>query len=186
LVRKSLAQLAGKQDPACRPQLLKHADHALRDAAYTFFEMTVADILLAYERDKNLAVNSCQCNNYIWKSADSRKALHDISWEACTELNDGRLDLANAFNFKEQKMRALHPDWFKDEDMEPLMGEDEKVAMSAATKADIKSVVEAIGSHDAALTEILSGSSNTSNIILVRLGWIFWFSLGILVASIWH
>ncbi|MFZ6761024.1 hypothetical protein ACO0K9_27805 [Undibacterium sp. Ji50W] len=184
LVRKSLAHLAAKTKPDLRKELLKHRDPAIRDAIYTFYDMTSDEVLAAYYIDKNLAVNSCQQNDYVWRRPDSRKALHDISWKACGELNNNYLDSANAYNFWEAEKRKSHPDWFKDEEENS-----EVVVITPVTKADIETLVEAVGSNEHLIREgilLATQTGKTVSTILTQLGWVWWFSLGALVASFLH
>ncbi len=185
LVRKSLAHLAGKQKPELKRQILKHADPAVRDAVYTYFDMKPDEILAAYATDKNLAVNSCQRNDYVWRTPENRKALRDISWKACGELNNNYMDSANAYNYHGERQKKLHPDWFVGEED----GDDEDKADMPATKGDIAGLAESLKAQDGFMREhanlsIQSGQQIST--ILARLGWVWWFSLGALVASLAH
>ena len=181
LVRKSLAHLAGKQKPELKRQMLKHADPAVRDAAYTFFEMKPDDILAAYDMDKNLAVNSCQRNDFVWRTPDNRKALHDISWKACGELNNNYMDSANAYNYQEERQKNLHPNWFEGEDDDDVDKSD-----FPATKADIEALTEAVGGNEYLIRESTKLMNQKTSAINDRLGWVWWFALGALAASLWH
>ena len=184
LVRKSLAHLAAKNKPDLRKELLKHVDPAIRDAVYTFYDMTPDEVLAAYDLDKNLAVNSCQRNDYVWRRPESRKALHDISWKACGELNNNYMDSANVYNYWAAEKKKSHPDWFKDEELDS-----ESAGSAPATKADIETLTEAVGGNEYLIREsmLMSGQiGQAAATILARLGWVWWFSLGALAASLWR
>jgi hypothetical protein len=64
--------------------------------------LSVETIQAAFERDKNLAVNLCQRNDRLWRNAETRGALCDVSW-AILDFNDSHMDSANTFNYLEDK-----------------------------------------------------------------------------------
>ena len=185
LVRQALVKLIVSNDRQRISEFLASDDHAFRAAIYELGEMNPEQILAAYERDKNLAANCCQQNLYIWRSPQTRKALYDISWGVCT-FNDNYMDSANAYNDKADELKAKYPDWFKDEEPNDWMDEDEKAAITPATKADTNAATEIIGGTEGLVRESMAVSSITSNIILPRLQWVWWFALGALVVSLWR
>lgn len=179
--RKALAQLASSS-AELQSELLVSDDPAFRDAVYTSGSMSSEQILAAYERDKNLAVNSGQRNDQIWRSAESRKALHDISWKAC-EFNNNYMDSANAYNYWEAEKRKAHPEWFKYEDdaVDPTT--------AAATKADVQTLVEAAAGSDYLIREnmtMIAQLKAALDGVNERLGWVWWFSLGAVASSVLH
>jgi hypothetical protein len=180
LVRQSLVKLKGLGDHKRIAELLASDDYAFRAAVYESRQMTPDQIRAAYERDKNLAVNYCQENLHIWRDPECRKALHDISWAAC-EFNNNYMDSANAFNDKAEKIRAEHPHWFKDE--EDAVDE----SGLPATKGDIVGLYESLAAQDSLIREHAQVSFQSGQHVattLARLGWVWWFSLGALVASL--
>lgn len=179
IVRKSLAQLAASKNADLRDHLLCSDDAALRAAAYELLAMTREQILAAYDRDKNLAVNLCQCNDQIWCNPESRQALHDISWTAC-EFNDNYMDTADAFNYFKADRQKKHPQWFKDE------ADEIDASNLTATKSDIETLTEAIDANEVLIREGMTMTGQIAQAIgdaNKRLGWVWWFSLGALVAT---
>lgn len=182
LVRQSLALLKDSRDNESTDELLASDDFAFRAAAYSSHKLTADQILSAYDRDKNLAVNCCQQNYTLWRHPELRKAVHDISWEACT-FNNNYMDSANAFNRKAEEVKTKYPDWFKDEE--------DAVDESGlhATKREIDGLSESLAAQEDLICEHTNISIQYGpNIakILSRLGGVWWFALGALIASLWH
>ncbi|MBX9901020.1 MAG: hypothetical protein K2Y28_09585 [Burkholderiaceae bacterium] len=180
LVRKSLARLASKKQTSSRSTLLNHADPAVRDAAYEFFEMKLDEIRVAYDLDKILAVNSCLRNDFVWRTTENRQALYGISWKACGELNNSYMDTVNAYNFQEKRQMKLHPDWFSEE-----VNEVGKSALPAS-KADIEALTQAVGRNEYLIRESTTLMNHQVSDIFDRLRWVWWFALGALVGSLSH
>lgn len=183
VVRRSLACLSPKKKQETRESLLESKDAAYRDAVYTYSEMTADQILAAYAIDKKLAVNSCQKNLRIWRNPESRKALHDISWKACGELDNNYMDSANDYNYFEAENKKLYPAWFKEEEEEI----DESTL--PATRAEIETLNERLSSIEDQIRESMTISAQMSQLavtIKAQLRWVWWFALGALVASLWH
>lgn len=175
LVRSALA----KADIDCRlgqvEGFLTSEDPALRAAAYSTMDMSVEQIHAGFERDKNLAVNLCQRNDWLWRDAEKRRALHDVSW-AILDFNDSHMDSANTFNHLEEQRRLKNPSWFSE--AEPV-----EQAKPPPTMADISAVIEAGERTRRAWLEPIA----TALVAMEkRVSVIWWFSLGALVASVWR
>lgn len=181
LVRKSLAGFAVSKNSELRKKLINSKDPAFRAAIYSSYEMTTEQIFSAYEMDGNLAVNECQRNDCIWRRPENRKAMHDISWKACGELNNNYMDSANTYNYLETERKNKFPQWFKDE-------EDEiDLAMTPATKLDIETLAETVGGNEYLLRETMTMHAQLGQALGAvnsRLGWVWWFSLGALATSL--
>ena len=191
VVRRSLACLSPKKKQETRESLLESKDAAYRDAVYTYFEMTADQILAAYAIDKKLAVNSCQQNLRIWRNPESRKALQDISWKACRELDNNYMDSANDYNYFEAENKKLYPAWFKEEDVEDEDEGEVEIDESTlpATRAEIETLNERLSGIEDQIRESMTISAQMSQLavtIKAQLRWVWWFALGALVASLWH
>lgn len=179
LVRQSLARLAVMKNTKLNAELLGSVDQAFRAAVYEHGQMTAEQIMAAYDCDKNLAVNGCQKNLRLWRHADVRKAVHDISWEACS-FNDSYMDSANAFNDKEAEVRSSHPDWFSDEE------EQVEESSMPATKADLDAAAEDFLRHSNSTHAQLMQAGQSMHKIYERIGWVLWVSIVALAATLWH
>jgi len=175
IIRCALAKASSDCRQGDAAVLLASDDPALRAAAYETMSLSVEQIMTGYERDKNLAVNLCQLNEGLWRYADKRRALHDVSW-AILEYNDSYMDSANTFNRIEEQQRRNHASWFNDE--EPVEQCD-----LPPTKADIGAVIEAGERTREAWLEPIAAALVAMN---KRIAVIWWFSLGALVASVWR
>lgn len=179
-VRKGLARLALKKDPKLLPALLNSDDPALRSAAYSDGSMSPEQISNAYERDGELVFNQAMHNHKIWRSQAGRDALQAIAWSVVHNDKHSDLMAANIFKSIRSNMAKKHPDWFKDE--EDVQAETE-ASNEPATKADVHALSEMLAQTGSGQTmEQMRQSLGT---LSRRLGWVWWFSLGALVASIW-
>lgn len=184
-VRKALARLATAKGEGARmrDELLASDDPAFRDAAYSSMPITPAQIHAGYARDKNLAVNSCQRNDHIWRDPRCREALHAISWEVCG-YNDNDMSAANSFAYFKQERRSAHPEWFAGEDDEAP-----DASRLPATNADVAALAESVAEGAslarksmtmiAKLDQSGAGSNN-------KLGVLVWIGLGALIATAWR
>jgi hypothetical protein len=175
MVRCALAKAGSDCRHGDAADLLASNDPAVRAAAYEAMSLSVEQIMTGFERDKNLAVNLCQLNEGLWRHADKRRALHDVSW-AILKYNDSHMDSANAFNRIEEQQRRNHPSWFTDD--EPVEQCD-----LPPTKADIGAVIKAGERTREAWLEPIAAALVAMN---KRITVIWWFSLGALVASAWR
>lgn len=180
-VRKGLARLALHKSGKLLAELLASDDVALRAAAYAAGNLTADDLRAGYDKDGKLVLTEAIHNLSLWRNQSSRQALHDIAWDVVRHDKHSDLVAANLYNSMEKDMRKKYPAWFADKESEQS-GDGEIDDQSPATKADISSLagnldrqaqgVEAVGQ---ALRALMS-----------RTGWIWWFSLGALVASLRH
>ncbi|MFC6674017.1 hypothetical protein [Marinobacterium aestuariivivens] len=147
---------------------------------------------MAYEENGELALQQMLHNHFMWQRADTRQALHDVAWAVVKNDKHADLMAANLFNGVREDFAKKHPDWFKDEDdksssppggplteadieqlapTEEWAGGKEVTTFSPTgepvTKADIDSL-------ESRLSEILQSLN-------IRLGTVWWFSLGTLV-----
>lgn len=181
LIRKTLAQLIVVRDGSQLEGFLTSEDPAFRAAAYSSMRLTPDQILAAYALDKNLAVNSCQHNGHVWKDPACRQVLHEISWDVC-EYNNNFMDSANAYNYFKDEKRSKNPEWFKDEE------DHSELTSHHSSKTDVEQIIEPAIANDYLLQEnmiMFSQLNQSIKAINDRVGWIWWFSLGVLVASIW-
>jgi hypothetical protein len=103
-------------------------DLAYRACAYEKLNLiTVEDIKEAYAKDKLIAIEHLMKNLTVWRKIDLRKALHDICWDADENINNNYLDCANNYNWKEEELTKLYPDWFADKEDDSFVDEDEAV-----------------------------------------------------------
>ena len=180
-VRKGLARLALRKDSKLLTALLSSDDPALRSAAYADGAVTPEQLSDAYDRDGELVFNEAMHNHNIWRSQAGRDTLKAVAWSVVGNDKHSDMMAANIFNSIRSDMVKKHPDWFKDEeDFRPeIVASDEP-----ATKSDVQALSEMLaplGSGQA--VEQLRQSLVVLN---SRLGWVWWFSLGALVASIWR
>lgn len=178
-VRKGLARLALHKDSKLMAGLLASDDPAFRSAAYADGNLSSEQISAAYEKDGELVFNQAMHNHKIWRTAQGRAALKAVAWLIVDNDKHSDLLAANIYNGIWEDLAKKHSDWFKDEEdfaPEPC---DEPV-----TKADIGALADRLtqpGSGQA--IEQLKQSLQSLN---SRVGWVWWFSLGALVASIKH
>jgi len=120
--------------------------------------------------------NMAMHNRAIWKSPASRATLHEIAWAVVKKDKHSDLAAANIYNSIRDDLAKKHPTWFKEDDDFQLEPSDEP-----ATKGDVQQLAGHISdSHQA--FQLLGQSQRALN---ERLGWVWWFSLGALVASLW-
>jgi hypothetical protein len=138
-------------------------------------ELSVEKIQAGFDLDKNLAVNFCQRNDWLWRDAETRRALHDVSW-AILGFNDSHMDSANTFNHLEEQQRLKDPSWFSEAELV------EEVDLPP-TKSDLNAVIAAgERTREAWLEPIATALSAMDK----RVSVIWWFSLGALVLSVWR
>jgi hypothetical protein len=176
-VRKGLARLALHNDSKLLASLLASDDPAFRSAAYADGNISPEQLSAAYEKDGELVFNQSMHNHMIWRTTQGRAALKAVAWLIVNHDKHSDLMAANIYNGIREDLAKKHSDWFKDEEdfaPEPC---DEPV-----TKADLEALADRLtqpGSGQA--IEQLKQSMQSLN---SRVGWVWWFSLGTLVASI--
>lgn len=178
-VRKGLGRLALRKDSKLFEALLASDDPALRSAAYADGSLSPEQIGAAYHRDGELAFNQAMHNQSLWRTALGRDALRKVAWAVVHNDKHSDLSAANIYNGIRDDFAKSHPDWFKEDDSFSPEPSDEP-----ATKADVQALDERLaqaspGTGVEQLTQAL-GALNS------RVGWVWWFSLGALVASLWR
>lgn len=180
-VRKGLARLALGKNRQLLPELARHDDVAFRCAAYASGSLTADQIRAGYDKDGELAFNEMVSNEAIWKTSDTRQALHDIAWAAVGADEHSNLTAANQYNWIEKEMRRKHPGWFVDEETASkpeIDGED----LSPATRSDIASLAARMDKQ----SKGVESAGEALKTLLRRTSWIWWFSLGALAANLKH
>jgi hypothetical protein len=178
-VRKGLARLALSKSSKLLTDLLASDDLALRASAYAAGNLNADQLRVGYEKDGEIAFTEAIHNLALWRSKDTRQALSAIAWGVVKNDKHSDLLAANQYKWKEKDMRKKHPAWFADEEDGPL-GNDEIDNHSPATKADIASLSGQLSRQ----AQGFESAVQTLRNLLSRTGWIWWFSLGALVASL--
>ena len=181
-VRKGLARLALHGSGKLLAELLSSNDVAFRAAAYAAGDLDADQLRAGYERDKDLAFNEAISNLYLWRNQPTRRVLRDIAWDVVRNDKHSDLMAANQFNWMEKDMRGKHPAWFTDEEEREDSGDEEVDDQAPATKADLSAIAGHIERQSLGLDAISQGLRD----LMSRTGWIWWFSLGALVASLLH
>ncbi len=182
-VRKGLARLALSESGELQAELLASDDLAFRAAAYATGNLNADQLRAGYEKDGELVLTEAIRNLSLWRSQVTREALHDIAWGVVNNDEHSDMTAANVFNRMKKDMRKEHPAWFADEEDGPAGdGEAEADDQSPATKADIASLSGQIVRQAQGVEAVVQALRG----LMSRTGWIWWFSLGALVASLRH
>jgi hypothetical protein len=181
-VRKGLARLALSMDSKLLAELFGSDDVAFRAAAYSAGRLNADQLRAGYEKDGQLVLTEAIRNMHLWRTQATRQALHDVAWGVVR--NDKHSDLmgANQFNWMEKEVRKKHPAWFADEDQGEGPSYDDVDDQTPATKADLT----AISGHMDRQSKGLEAIGQAFQGLMSRTGWIWWFSLGALFASLRH
>lgn len=178
-VRKGLGMLA-LETKSSLAELLASADPAFRSAAYAAGDLTPEQIAAAYDKDGELAFNQAAHNRSLWRRAPTRQALHDIAWAIVKNDKHSDLMAANIYNGIKDNITKEHPDWFHDdEEYNP------EPADKPATKEDLQQLADQLATpntNGSALEQVKQSIQTLNS----RIGWVWWFSLGALVASFKH
>jgi len=166
--------LALSKDGGLLPKLLASDDLALRCCGYRMGRLTAEQILAVQDRDGEMAFEELLRNKKLWQTAEQRRALHDAAWEVVKADKSSDLMAANLFQSMERDMQAKHPDWFK-EDAEPT-----DPANAAATQGNLATLSEKLDQQGQASNQMREALERLS----ARTGWIWWFALGALAASL--
>lgn len=102
-----------------------------------------------------------------------------MAWDLVDKEETNRLDAANSYNQVEALFRQKHPEWFADTDAVQSSGK-ENEEQTPASRADLASLTAQVESLSQRLDTIGQGLK----FLGARTGWIWWFSLGALVASL--
>jgi hypothetical protein len=178
-VRKGLARLALRKGRSVLPNLLSSDDPGLRAAAYADATLTPEQIGAAYEKDGELFFDQAVHNTKLWLTAAHREALKTVAWAVVRADKHSDMMAANIFNGVRERIAKEHPDWFKDDD-EPAPDSGDK----PATTADISALAEKLNADSNALAFAFDQVRQTVQRLNSRLGWVWWFSLGALVAIV--
>ena len=179
-VRKGLARLALSKSGKLLAYLLASDDLALRAAAYAAGNLNAEQLRAGSKKDGELFLTEALRNTSLWRSQGARQALHDISWDVVNNHRHSDLMAANEYNSMEKDMRMKHPTWFADE--EGGQSGDDDDDQSPATKADISSLAGHLDLQAQGTEAVVQALRS----LMSRTGWIWWFSLGALVASLRH
>lgn len=180
-VRKGLARLALSKRGKLLADLLGSDDRALRAAAYAAGNLNADQRRAGFEKDGEIAFTEAISNLSLWRNQGTRQALSDIAWDVVN--NDENPDLlpANRYNWMEKDVRTKHPTWFADEEV-GQSDDDEVDVQSHATKADTSALAEQIDRPALGL----EAAGKAIRALMSRMGWVWWFSLGALIASLRH
>lgn len=181
-VRKGLARLALSKDRKLLAELLASDDVALRAAAYSSGPLNADQLRSGYEKDGELVFTEAIGNMHLWRTQATRQALHDVAWDVVRNDKYSDLMAANQYKRMEKDVRKKHPAWFADEDAEQAMADDGAEEQSPATRADISLLSGQLDRNAQHLDAITKGLEA----LMSRAGWIWWFSLGAVVASLLH
>ena len=180
-VRKGLARLALSKRGKLLADLLGSDDRGLRAAAYAVGNLNAEQLRAGFEKDGEIAFTEAISNLSLWRNQGTRQALSDIAWDIVNNDENSDLLPANRYNWMEKDVRTKHPTWFADEEA-GQSDDDEVDAQSHATKADISTIADQIDRQ----AQGLEAAGQAIRALMSRIGWVWWFSLGALVASLRH
>lgn len=178
-VRKGLGMLALSKSSPLLADLMASDDPAFRCAAYRAGNLSPEQISAAYDRDGELFFNEAVDNANLWQRLATREALHGAAWAIVHHDRHSDLMAANIFNGVKERMAKEHPDWFKDEGYQPGIAAGDK----QVTQDDLNQATNAIVSSTATAFEQFRQAVVAMQ---KRIGWIWWFSLGVAVGSLWE
>lgn len=182
-VRKGLARLALANKAGLLPELLADNDIALRCSAYAAGRLSPDQLTAALQRDGELVFTEARHNPWLWRSTETRAALKAVAWSVVENDKHSDLLAANIYNDIRKDMLRQHPDWFRDEeDVQPALDSGD----GSATRADIAAVAEQVQQSTSAKDLLMARFGETLETINGRARWIWWFSLGALLASLKH
>ena len=104
---------------------LENEDIAYRAVAYSKLMLTEEEIESSYEKDKLIAIRYLLKNNYIWRFEKLRYKLYKCCSDADGKYNDNYLDCCNDYNYKEEDIKKLKPEWFVEEEYKEETDEDD-------------------------------------------------------------
>ena len=178
-VRKGLARLALCKDSKLLASLLTSNDPAFRSAVYANGRITPDQLTAAYDKDGELVFNEAMHNQEIWRTAQGREALKSIAWSVVHNDKYSDLMAANIYNGIRDDFAKKHPEWFKnEEDFAPEPSDE------PATKSDMQALAEQLSQSGPG--QAMEQLKQTLQSLNSRVGWVWWFSLGALFASIRH
>jgi len=180
-VRKGLARLALCHNSGLLASLLASDDIAFRAAAYAVGALDAKQLRAGWEKDGELMHGVAVDNMHLWRTQATRQALESVTWGA---VNNSKRPgaAASAYNQKERDVRKQHPEWFVDEVSPQAMDEDGADDQQPSTKVDVFTLSAQLDHN----TNRLDAIAKTLQALAGRTSWIWWFSLGALVASVLH
>lgn len=178
-VRKGIARLALKKSSSLLPELVSHADVGFRCAAYSAGSLTAEQLSKGYKVDGELAFNESIRNLSLWRRPDTRQALHDVAWAVVGADKNSDLSAVNQYKWMEKDLRKRHPDWFPSDDeySSDVLASD---AQEPATKSDVAGLAAKLDQQGKGVESALVSLRS----LLSRTGWIWWFALGGLAATL--
>jgi hypothetical protein len=179
-VRKGLARLALNNSRELLPDLLASKDLAFRVAAYSSGDLTAEQLQSGYMEDGELVFYEAIRNMALWRSQNTREALRSVAWSVVNADKRGDLLAANLFQSMRKDVRKKHPAWFADEAEVEEPSYDDVDGEAPATKADLAAISSLVEKQSRGLVAI----SPSLRGLMIRTGWVWWFSLGALVASL--
>jgi hypothetical protein len=153
---------------------------AFRAAAYSAGPLSAEQLRAGYEKDGALVLTSAIGNLHLWRTQVTRLALHDVAWGVVR--SDKHPMAANQYSRVEEDLRKKHPAWFADEGQRDQPGYGEVDDKAPATRADLS----AISGHMDRQSQGLEAIRQALGGLMRRTGWIWWLSLGALLASLRH
>lgn len=178
-VRKGLARLALAKNSKRVDEFLANDDPALRAAVYASRSLSADQIAAAAERDGAMGFGEMVRNESLWRDEEHREALRAASWAVVNADPHSDLLPHNLFTGMLDRMEREHPSWFSD-----VVTSDPDDLDVPATKGDVHRVLETLaGSNTGVGLQQVGAAIQALN---KRLGWVWWFSLGALLATVGH
>jgi hypothetical protein len=159
-------------------QQLEYFKNIRADEVYVLFQNpNISDSFLRdfYEKDGELFFNEAVRNEKLWKDKQSRDALRQVAWAVVNSDKHSDLTGANIYNHVAEEMAKKHPQWFVGDEDIPDIEEPED---TPATKGDLNQVAVSITQVTTNLVQ------ETMQKMSKQVSWIWWFSLGALVATL--
>lgn len=180
-VRSGLARLALSRDSKLLDELVTSHDVAFRVAAYSAGRLSLEQVLSGFEKDGEMFFNAAIDNLNLWKNPATRGFFRGAAWRV-VDMNNSDLMAVNIYKWKAKYVRKKHPAWFADEERGEDLSDVDVDDQSPATKADLTAISEQI----LRLSKGSESFGQSLKSLMSRTSWIWWFSLGALVASFRH
>jgi hypothetical protein len=178
-VRKGLVRLALAKNAKRVDEFIGSDDPALRAAVYASRRLNAGQIAAAVERDGAMGFDEMVRNQQLWRTQDERDALRAASWAVVQADPSSDLLPHNLFTGMWERMEREHPSWFNE-----VAPSDPDNLDVPATRGDVQRVLETLSGSDTGTR--LQQLALAIQALNKRLGWVWWFSLGALVANIGH
>jgi hypothetical protein len=127
-LRMEIARLAVRKNAVGTKlaDLLNHEDLAIRLGACRYGNPDAEQIAAAAARDPKMAFASLVRNPALWRTGSTREILKKLAWDQPDPRS--YMDSPNMYKHMEAQFRAEHPEWFEDEDREPVDEKGHRVA----------------------------------------------------------